>query len=105
MEDVKEDVGVEEDVLLAASGRDPRFSAGTLQRGIPIPRCCLWFIGSRNIMAFGLSRHRAWVVGQSPQGRFLGSLRRALRGPPGGEVLWHFGSLLGLPGGLLRRKV
>ena len=42
MEDDKEDVGVEVDVLLAASGRDPRFSAGTLQRGIPIPRCCHW---------------------------------------------------------------
>ena len=40
-EDVSEDMGVEVEVLLAASGRCPRFSAGTLQRGIPIPRCCL----------------------------------------------------------------
>ena len=40
-EDAWEDLGVEVDVLLAASGRCPRFSAGTLQRGIPIPRCCL----------------------------------------------------------------
>ena len=40
-EDVSEDMGVDMDVLLAASGRGPRFSAGTLQRGIPIPRCCL----------------------------------------------------------------
>ena len=40
-EDAKEDLGVEVDVLLAASGRCPRLSAGTLQRGIPVPRCCL----------------------------------------------------------------
>ena len=40
-EDVSEDMGVEVDVLLAPSWRGPRFSAGTLQRGIPIPRCCL----------------------------------------------------------------
>eukprot|EP00959_Pyramimonas_sp_CCMP1952_P122544 2562013-Pyramimonas_sp.AAC.1 len=37
---VEEDMGLEADVLLAASGRDPRFSVGALQRGIPVPRCC-----------------------------------------------------------------
>eukprot|EP00959_Pyramimonas_sp_CCMP1952_P246397 5150466-Pyramimonas_sp.AAC.1 len=31
-------------ILLAASRRDPRFSAGTLQRGVPIPRCCICFL-------------------------------------------------------------
>ena len=63
------------------------------------------------LMAFGPSRHRAWVVGQSPQGCFLGSLRSALGGL-WGVVLGPHGSLLGacweapvgllgLPGGLL----
>eukprot|EP00959_Pyramimonas_sp_CCMP1952_P427190 8946921-Pyramimonas_sp.AAC.1 len=41
-------MGVEVDVLLAASGRDPLFSSGTLQRGISIPRCCLCFLLGRS---------------------------------------------------------
>ena len=36
-----EEVDVEVEVLSAASGHCPHFSAGTLQRGIPIPLCCL----------------------------------------------------------------
>ena len=46
-------------------------------------------------MAFGPFRHRAWIVGQSPHGRFLGSLRRALVGLCGG--VW--GPPGGFPGG------
>ena len=41
MEVEDEEVDVEVEVLLAAVGRCPRISAGTLQQGIPIPRC--WF--------------------------------------------------------------
>ena len=40
-EENEEEADVEVEVLLAAAGRCPRISAGTLQRGIPIPRCCL----------------------------------------------------------------
>ena len=71
-------------------------------------------------MAFGLSRHRAWVVGQSPQGCFLGSLRRALGGLQGGSfaalgepvgaswgplggLLEPLGGISGPPGGVLGR--
>ena len=40
-EEEEEEVDVEVEVLFAASRRCSRISAGTLQRGIPIPRCCL----------------------------------------------------------------
>ena len=76
--------------------------------------------GAADLMAFGLSRHRAWVVGQSPQGCFLGSLRRALGGLQGGSfaafgepvgaswgplggLLGPLGGVSGLPGGGLGR--
>ena len=52
------------------------------------------------LVAFGPSRHRAWIEGQSPQGCFLGSLRRASRGLLG-PVLRPLSWLLGPPGGLL----
>eukprot|EP00959_Pyramimonas_sp_CCMP1952_P072853 1522519-Pyramimonas_sp.AAC.1 len=59
-------------------------------------------------MAFGPSRHRACVVGRSPQGCFLGSLWSALGHlravwTPLGSILgatWEpLGGLLRLPGG------
>ena len=40
-EDMEEEADVELDVLLSASERSSRISAGTLQRRIPIPRCWL----------------------------------------------------------------
>ena len=52
-------------------------------------------------MAFGPSRHRAWVVGQSPKRCFLGSLRRALESlfgwprEPLGGLLGALGADLG----------
>ena len=69
-------------------------------------------------MAFGLSRHRAWVVGQRPLGCSLGCSLECCGWPLGGlleavlrplgRVFWSswglLGALLGLPGGLLRRK-
>eukprot|EP00959_Pyramimonas_sp_CCMP1952_P265926 5560084-Pyramimonas_sp.AAC.1 len=57
-------------------------------------------ITTANILAFGPSRPRAWVVGQSSQGCFLGSHRSAL-----GRLLWValglLGSLLGASWGPL----
>eukprot|EP00959_Pyramimonas_sp_CCMP1952_P260868 5454737-Pyramimonas_sp.AAC.1 len=51
-------------------------------------------------MAFGPSRHRAWVVGQGSPGCFLGSLRSAFGGLLG--AVWRpWGSFRGLLGSLL----
>ena len=55
-------------------------------------------------MAFGPCRHRAGVVGQSPRGCFLGSLRSAsweLLGAFLGAFWKPCRGLLGLPGGFL----
>ena len=52
------------------------------------------------LMAFGPSRHRAWVVSERPRGRLSGSLRRALESMQG-TVLRPLGSLLGASWGFL----
>ena len=56
--------------------------------------------GASDLTAFGPSRHRAWVVGQSPPGCFLGSIRSALGGR-WGAVLVPLGGFLGASWGFL----
>ena len=74
--------------------------------------------GAADLVAFGLSRHRAWVVGQRPLGCSLGCSLECCGWPLGGLLeavlrplgclFWGswgpLGALLGPPGGLLRRK-